>query len=154
MSLKEIVSNYISVEDLKKVSGAIEEIEKQTRGEIRISLKDHKGYLEQGISSWDLALQEFYELEMDKTSEKTGVLIQIIFREHEFSIVADEGVNSKVITDTWSDISLGMSLRFKTDQYCEGIIFALEEIGKILIKEFPIRDGDVNELSNEIVIRK
>lgn len=69
MSLKEIVSNYISVEDLKKVSGAIEEIEKQTRGEIRISLKDHKGYLEQGISSWDLALQEFYELEMDKTSE-------------------------------------------------------------------------------------
>jgi uncharacterized membrane protein len=46
-----------------------------------------------------------------------------------------------------------MSLRFKTDQYCEGIIFALEEIGKILIKEFPIRDSDVNELPNEIVIR-
>ncbi len=153
MSLNEIVSNYVSVDDLKKISDAISEIEKRTRGEIRISLKDYKGYLEEGMSSWDIALEEFYKLGMDKTTEKTGVLILVIFKEHEFSIVADEGANSKFIGEMWSSISMGMSLRFKTDQYCEGILFALEQIGEILIKEFPIREGDVNELPNEIVIR-
>ncbi len=153
MSLQEIVSNYISADDLKKISDAIAEIEKRTRGEIRISLKDHKGYLEEGMSSWDIALEEFFRLGMDKTSEKTGVLILVIFREHEFSIVADEGANSKFIGEMWSSISMGMSLRFKTNQYCEGILFALEQIGEILIKEFPVREGDVNELSNEIVVR-
>ncbi len=153
MSLKKIISKYLSADDLKIISGKIAEIEKKTRGEIRVSLKDHKGYLEEELNSWDLALQEFYELGMDQTEEKTGVLVLVIFREHEFSIVADEGVNSKFIGDKWGEISSGMSLKFKDEKYLEGILFALDEISKILIREFPVRDGDSNELSNEIVIR-
>lgn len=153
MSLREIVTEYLSADELKRISDRIAEIEKLTRGEIRISLKDHKGYLETDLSSWDLALQEFYALGMDKTDEKTGVLIMITFREHEFSIIADEGVNSKIIGEKWEEISSGMCKLFKNGSYCEGILFALNEIAVILIKEFPVREGDVNELSNDIVIR-
>lgn len=153
MSLKEIISNYLSQEDLRKISERIGEVEKKTRGEIRISLKDHKGYLEKEVNSWDLALNEFYELEMDKTVDKTGVLILVIFRDHEFSIVADEGVNSKFIGDKWGVISSGMSLKFKEGKYLEGILYAIDEISEILIREFPVKEGDVDELSNEIVIK-
>lgn len=152
MSLERIVSNYLSVEELKRISDTITGIEKHTRGEIRVSLKDHKGYLEEEFSSWDIALNEFFFHEMNQTAEKTGVLILVIFREHEFSIVADEGVNSRVIPQKWTEVSNEMSIYFKNGKYCEGIIFALEEIGKILIKEFPIREGDTNELSDAIII--
>lgn len=153
MSLREIIKDYISEQDLVKIKDKIAEVEKLTRGEIRVSLKDHKGYLEEGMSSWDIALQEFYELGMDKTDEKTGVLILVIFRDHEFSIIADEGVNSKMFRDRWEELTEGIRNRFREGRYCEGMIYAIEEMGKVLAREFPVRENDTNELSNEIVIR-
>ncbi len=153
MSLREIVKQYVSEDDLKKIKDKIAEVEKQTRGEIRVSLKDHKGYLEQEMTCWDIALKEFYELGMDRTDEKTGVLIIVIFREHEFSIVADEGVNSKIFRERWDELTDGIKNRFSKGNYCEGLIFAIEEMGKVMAREFPVRKNDRDELSNEIIIR-
>jgi uncharacterized membrane protein len=39
-------------------------------------------------------------------------------------------------------------------EFCKGILFAIDEISKILSEHFPIKPYDTNEISNRVVIQK
>lgn len=92
---KNFLSEYLSDEDLKKISGKISDIEKKTSGELRVFIKKNRGLFEKNLSSRELALRGFTKLKMHKTRDKTGVMIFILFDERKFEIIADEGINSK-----------------------------------------------------------
>ena len=100
----------------------------------------------------DLAKEEFYKLQMDKTRDKTGILIFVLLEERQFYILADEGINEKVRPNTWERIRDEMQTEFKSGQFTHGIIIGIERIGKILSNYFPIKPDDTNELSNKVVI--
>jgi len=142
---------YLSKEELQTISDAIGEVEKTTSGEIRVVARHQRHRNEKAMSLHDLALHEFYQLGMDKTRDRTGVLILLLFSERKFHIVADEGIHTKVDEGTWENLAARMSVHFKEGKYCDGIVHAVREAGLLLAKFFPRQSGDVNELSNNVV---
>ncbi|GAB6282608.1 MAG: hypothetical protein STSR0008_13540 [Ignavibacterium sp.] len=144
---------FLNDDELLRISNKIKEMEKFTAGEIAISIRIKKSFLEKRKSLKQLALNEFIRLGINKTKDKTGILIFIILKEREFYILADSGINEKVESDTWDKIKELMESYFRRGQFCKGLLISVEEIGNILAKFFPIKKDDVNEISNMIVVR-
>ncbi|MEO8666823.1 MAG: TPM domain-containing protein [Ignavibacteria bacterium] len=152
MSRKNIISEYLSDEELDKIAGTIGEIEKKTSGEIRVCIKRRRGFLEKKDTPREIAMKEFVRLKMHETRDKTGVLFFLIFNERKFEIVADEGINSKISPGSWNEISGKLTDHFINKNYHAGITKGLIEIGEVLIREFPVRDDDRNELPDDVII--
>ncbi len=145
------VKKFLSNEDLNELKNEISKIESQTSGEIRLCLKLKKQFSERNLSHKEIALSEFYKLEINKTVDKTGVLVFVLFKDKIFEIIADEGINSKINQDKWDLITFQMKTEFSNGNFKQGLLKCLNEIGKVLIKEFPIKKDDKNELPDEIV---
>jgi len=148
------LKKYLSKEDLEEIKNEIAEIEKFTSAEIRLCLKLRKGFHERNKSYRDLALKEFYKLGMDKTEDKTGILIYILFLDRKFEIIADEGINSKINSEKWSIIISHIKNEFSQNNYKTGIIKILIEMKEVLINYFPHKENDKNELPDDIIIEK
>ena len=152
MKRKNIISEYLSDADLDNIAEIIGEIEKMTCGEIRVSIKKRRGFFEKKLEPREIALKQFTKLRMNETRDKTGILFFLIFDEKKFEIIADEGINSKIPPDFWTEISMNIKVHFTNKEFHKGIIHVISEMGKVLIKEFPVRDDDKNELPNEVII--
>ncbi|RJP58449.1 MAG: hypothetical protein C4543_08250 [Ignavibacteriales bacterium] len=87
---------------------------------------------------------------MNNTRDKTGILIYVNLLLRQFYILADSGINEKVDQATWDKIRDEIQNEFKLGHYTEGIIFGINEVGKILSSNFPIKPDDVNELTNKV----
>lgn len=146
------IKKYLPNEQLNEIRDYIAEAEKYTSGEIRICFLKSKAWVDRRKSSREIAMREFYRLGMDKTEQRTGVLLLIMFRERIFEIIADEGINSKIDGDLWNSITESMASEFRKGNYKKGILNCLEEIKKVLMKDFPRADNDKNELPDDIVI--
>ena len=153
MPRKNFISEYLTNESLDKIAKSIGEIEKNTSGEIRICIKKKRGLLEKKYSPRQIALKEFSKLKMDKTKDRTGVLLFLIFEERKFEIIADEGINSKISPEQWDEISERIKTHFSKKSYFDGILSGIETIGEVLKKEFIVNSDDTDELSNEVIIQ-
>jgi uncharacterized membrane protein len=142
---------YLSKEDLQAIAAAIGEAEKTTSGEIRVVVRHRRHWGEGKLTVHEIALKEFYRLGMDKTRDATGVLIMVLFSKHQFHIVADRGINAKVADGTWDGIAHQMTNHFKKGSYREGICETVAKVGEILSGNFPRKEDDTNELSNEVI---
>ena len=149
---KKFIYKYLNEAELKSISSKISEIEKTTAGELVITIKEKRSWLEKTKSVRTLAEKEFISAKIGKTKGATGILIFMLFNAKEFCILADKKINALVEQSVWDEISNNMSLHFKQENFCKGILDAVEQAGKILSTHFPIQPGDVNELSNEVRI--
>lgn len=145
-----IIYNYLTDDELLRISNKIRTVEKNTSGEIAVSIKEHRKIFERKKSLRDLAVKEFIHLGIKKTKEGTGVLIFFLLSERQFYILADENINKLVSENAWNEIKDSMLEKFLRGEFCKGILFGIEEIGKILSKHFPIKPDDVNEISNRV----
>jgi uncharacterized membrane protein len=145
-----VASTLLTDEELRRVAATIAEAEEATSGEIRVNIHKRRSWSERKLSLHDLAVKHFHLLGMHQTKEKTGVLIFLCIKDRAFHIVADEGINTKIHQEYWDALAETMARHFKTEKFCEGICFAVREIGALLAKEFPVGDGDTNELSNDV----
>lgn len=150
---KKFINKYLSEEDLKSISAKISEIEKTTSGELVITIKEKRGWLEKTKSIRTLAEKEFISTKIAKTKAATGILIFMIFNAKEFCILADKKINELVEQSVWDKIANDMSTQFKKENFCNGILNGVEQTGKILAAHFPIQPGDVNELSNDVRLK-
>ena len=150
---KKFIYKYLNQEELKSISAKIGEIEKTTSGELVIILKEKRGWFEKTKSVRTLAEKEFVSAKIGKTKGATGILIFIIFNAKGFCILGDKKINEKIAQSIWDDIANTIGNSFKQEQYYLGIINGVEQAGKILSTHFPIQPGDVNELSNEVIIK-
>lgn len=148
-----LIDKYFSKKDLDTITKACSKVEENTSGEIRVSIFSKRPRKMKNLDLWDIALAEFYNLGMDKTRDKTGILLFILLKERKFQIVADEGINSKVDQKTWDKIASRLSDHFKKGNYVEGIVNTIGDMGKILSKHFPKKPDDWNELSNEVSVK-
>jgi len=148
---KRLIYNYLSDDDLLRISNKIKKEEKSTAGEICVSIKEKKPIF--SFSSLEnLAKEEFYKLGVDKTRDKTGILIFILLEKKQFYILADKGINEIVPKNTWDDIKEKMQLMFRQGNFCKGILNGIDEVAALLTKHFPIKPNDVNELSNQVIL--
>lgn len=137
---------FFKEEQRNQIVRAISEAEAMTSGEIRLHVEatcKHENTL-------DRATEIFYQLKMDATEQKNGVLIYLAHRDHRFAIIGDKGINEVVPANFWDSIKEVMRGHFKKQQFLEGVLFAIQETGLHLKKYFPLQANDKNELTNEI----
>lgn len=139
---------YFTDTRLKHIGDAIKRAEKNTSGEIRLYVEDK---CKEDVLDHTAFL--FGELEMHKTELRNGVLFYLAMQDHKFAILGDGGINAKVPGDFWKHIKEAMLNHFKSGNFAEGLEQGIEMAGKALAEHFPYQDGDVNELSDEIIVK-
>lgn len=153
-SKKDWIREYFSDDEMIEIQNALNEVERNTSGEVILSIRNRKKFLEKLYSNHELAYKDFDVLGAANTKERTGVLIFIIFEERYYDIIADEGIYKKIPDDFWNGLEENLKLQFKSGNYSKGILELINGMGEILRKEFPVRAGAVNddEIDREIVI--
>lgn len=144
--------NILTQDELTTIAEAINAVERETIGEVRVNIHKTRSFKDKNLTLYDLAVKSFHELGMDKTKDKSGVLIFLLLSEHKFQIIGDEGVNKRVSKEFWDSLAAKTSEYFRQNKFAEGICYTVNEVGVILKREFPMKPGDTNELSNEVVI--
>lgn len=150
--MKHSIDHYLSKEDLLQVSDTISNCELKTSGEICISIKEKTPFLLKNKSVKELAIKEFFRMNIDKTRDHTGILIFLQLDKKQFFILADKGINEKVPQSKWDSISTEIQSIFKNGNFKDGLIFGIKEISEVLAEHFPRKSDDSNELSNNIEI--
>ena len=140
----------LSQRDLDDIAHAIRRAESRTAGEIRVSIHMHRHRRERGLSLQELALHEFHRLGMEKTRDRTGVLLYLLFAERQFHIAADEGIHKRVEDGTWDRIAEEMSRNFHGGRFRDGIIHGVRSVGEVLSAHVPRRPDDTNELPDKV----
>lgn len=138
-------ADFLTETEKQKIVSAIETAEKRTVGEIRVHLENWC-WIDAKKHAEDLFLQ----LGMDKTAERTGVLIYIAVKSHKIAIIGDTGINVKVPTDFWQSTLDHAIACFKENRYADGIADAVNQCAAPLELHFPKTDSNPDELSNEI----
>jgi len=144
-----LIYHFFTDDDFLRISETIKENEKTTAGEIQVAIKDDVPFFSKE-SIQILAEKEFFRLGMNNTRDKTGILIYVNLLQRQFYILADSGINEKVEQKTWDDIRNQIQNEFKLGHYTEGLIYGINEVGRILTDHFPIKPDDVNELTNKV----
>jgi uncharacterized membrane protein len=129
---------------------AIQEAERRTSGEIRIYVESKCEMVNPVLRAREI----FYQLKMDQTASRNGVLLYLAMDDHQLAVFGDEGIHQKVGHEFWQKEVAIMLEEFKQKHFIEGIAHIIEDIGEALVTHFPY-DGttDKNELPDDIVFR-
>ncbi|MFY8024521.1 MAG: TPM domain-containing protein [Sediminibacterium sp.] len=127
---------------------AIQEAERRTSGEIRIYVESKCEMVNPVLRAREI----FYQLKMDQTASRNGVLLYLAMDDHQLAVFGDEGIHQKVGHEFWEKEVAIMLKEFKQKHFIEGIAHIVEDIGEALVTHFPY-DGttDKNELPDDIV---
>jgi uncharacterized membrane protein len=132
--------------DAARVKAAIQDAERRTSGEIRVSVAPF---------FWGpvrrVAERAFRRLDMHRTKDRNGVLFFIVPSRKRFVVLGDEGIHARVGQDFWECVASLLSAHFRKGEFTEGLIRGIEEAGQQLAAHFPFDPAsDVNELSDDI----
>ena len=137
--------SFFTKEEQQKIVAAIKEAELNTSGELRVHIENN--CKEEAL---ERAAEVFYDLKMNRTAARNGILFYLAVKDHKFAIIGDEGINREVEHDFWNDIKDEMISNFKANKFAEGLIAGILKCGDKLKEYFPYQNDDVNELSDEI----
>lgn len=97
------------------------------------------------------AFEQFFIRKLHMTEKRTGVLIYVSVDEHYVELLADQGINSKVLPDQWDAIVSAFTSDIRGNKIHEGFVRAVKSCKDVLAKHFPIEKGDVNELGDALI---
>jgi len=132
--------------DADRIKAAIEEAERCTSGEIRVSVsRFFWGRVE------PVAWRAFHRLGLSGTKDRNGILFFIVPLRRKFVVLGDEGIHAHVGREFWEGVAAAMSGDFKKGRFSEGLVRGIAEVGKRLTVHFPYDAAtDKNELPDEI----
>ncbi len=99
------------------------------------------------------AEQIFYQNHLDRTLDKTGILILLSLLERRIYIMADEGIISKIGIDGLKNYAKTAAISIKKKNAENGILETIESFEKILKEEFPPKKNNPNELSDRVIFQ-
>ena len=142
---------YFTQAEKDAIVAAIQKAEQRTSGEIRIYVESNCELM----NPVHRAKEIFYQLQMDRTASRNGVLLYLAMEDHQLAVFGDEGIHQKVGHAFWLKEVEMMLAEFREKHFIEGICHIIEDIGEALVSHFPY-DGttDKNELPDEIVFGK
>lgn len=104
-------------------------------------------------SVWRRALLEFELLGIDKTQDRTGILLFVSVLEHEAVVLADKKIADQISPQTWQQVVdilvKGIASKKAEDGFCK----AIELCGSIVAEHFPAKAQNHNELANRLQIK-
>jgi uncharacterized membrane protein len=140
-----MAKDFFSEEEKTRITDAIKEAELKTSGEIQVHIENH---CKEDVL--DRAAEVFAILKMHKTELRNGVLFYLSIIDHKFAILGDCGINKVVPDHFWDDIKDHMLAQFRQGKITEGLCEGIYMAGKQLRDHFPYKEGDSNQLSDEI----
>ena len=137
--------SFLSKSDKERLSTAIAAAEKNTSGEIVVSVL---ASVKEDIYK---AAQTFFdEKELYKTKQRNATLIYLAYTDHKLAVLGDEGINALTPDDFWEDVLDHMIQKFKEQLYVEGLEEGIMMISEKLKEFFPWTEDDVNELPDGV----
>ena len=100
----------------------------------------------------EAAIHSFYRRNINNTVDHTGILIYISLFERKVRVVADRGINERVAQDVWQEIVSTIISGIRSKAQAQAIGKAVDRCADILSTHFPLKQGDRNELPNEVII--
>lgn len=138
--------DFLTKTEEQEIVEAIVIAEQNTSGEIRVHIEENNSK-----PPLERAQEVFYELGMDATQFKNGVLFYICMQTRSFAIIGDEGIHNVVEDDFWDCTKDVVISHFKRGKFKQGLVEGILRAGERLKKHFPYdAETDTNELSNEI----
>ncbi|MBK7098865.1 MAG: TPM domain-containing protein [Sphingobacteriales bacterium] len=142
--------DIFSKEEKEKIVQAIRNAECSTSGEIRVYIEGKCKY----IDPVERATEIFYNLQMQHTHDRNGVLLYVALRDRQIAIFGDEGIYKKTGKEYWEKLVSGILGHFNRENFATGISEYVRQIGEGLTHHFPYQTHDHNELPDEIVFGK
>lgn len=139
----------VSAATQQQIVAAIQDAEKQTSGEIRVFIESHCKY----VDAIERAKEIFFQLKMEKTEQRNGVIVYAALKDKQSAILGDQGI-FKITGGPgyWKTILKEMNHFLKEDKIAGGLSHAVKSIGSTLATHFPYDpDTDKNELPDDIV---
>jgi len=132
--------------DKERIRKAIVEAEKQTSGEICVSVARF---------FWGRvrprAERAFRRLGLANTRLRNGILFFIVPSRKSFVVLGDEGIHTKVGQDFWDGIAASMAEHFRKGEFEKGLLAGIQTAADGLALHFPYEPAtDVNELSDDV----
>jgi uncharacterized membrane protein len=138
-------------EEKEKILSAIQNAERTTSGEVRVYVERRCRF----VDAIDRAAEVFYSLKMEQTAFRNATLVYVAFKDRQMAVFGDEGIYVKTGKDFWAEAVKKMIANFNKENYAEGIIAVIEQIGTALSYHFPYDPStDKNELPDDIVFGK
>jgi uncharacterized membrane protein len=148
MSLFFKKKEFFSAPQKARIVAAIQEMEKQTSGEIRVYVESKNPMM----NPLERAAQVFYKLQMEKTDGRNGVLLYIAHKHRELALFGDEGIYAATGADYWDKAVKDMIGHFKGHNICEGVVQCIHQVGQTLKEKFPYSaETNKNQLPDDIV---
>jgi putative membrane protein len=108
---------------------------------------------DQELSVLNRAQLEFHETGIPLTEGRTGILIFVSLQERRAVILGDESISKKLDEKTWIEIVDDLLRHMKSRDLRGGFIEAIQKVGTLLEREFPIKPNDTNELPNSLIVK-
>lgn len=139
---------------LDQIESAIREVEARHAGEIRFVVESSldSADLWANLSPRERALEVFAHLGIWDTEKNNGVLIYVLFADHDVEILADRGIASVVPQQEWERICREIEAHYREGRFAQGSVEGIRSVGRLLEKHFPGRPPDANELPDRPVI--
>ena len=141
---------FLAKLDQARIVAAIQDAERATSGEIRIHVQPKA----MGGDIRTVAEKTFERLGMTRTALRNGVLLFIATEEQRFVILGDQGIHEKVPAGFWDEIAAKLTIRFKNEEFTDGIVDAIAAAGAQLGQYFPRAVDDINELPDTIDVEE
>ena len=100
------------------------------------------------------AERAFFERGLYKTKKNTGVLFFLSLLERKVWILADKGIYEKMDQETLNRFASEVSRGVREGRACDALSKAIQEIGVILSRHFPITSDDTDELTDRVMTEK
>jgi putative membrane protein len=97
------------------------------------------------------AERAFFERGLYKTKKNTGVLFFLSLLERKVWVLADKGIHEKMDQGTLNRFANEVSRGVREGRACDALSHAIQEIGVLLARHFPITAGDTDELSDDVI---
>lgn len=124
---------------LDAIEKAIGEVERSHGGEIRFAVEASLAALDvmREVSPRERALHVFSHLRVWDTEANNGVLIYVLWADHDVEIVADRGYNGRVTAREWSEVCHRMEQLFGNGDTREAAIEGVRAVGALIARHFP-----------------
>jgi uncharacterized membrane protein len=139
---------------MKVLEQAIRDAETTHAGQIRFAVEATlaPGALLRRQSARERAVEVFSLLRVWDTEHNNGVLIYLLLADRDVEIVADRGVNRRVVPQQWEDICREMEAAFGAGQFEAGVTAGVRAVSAHLARHYPAQGRQANELPDQPVI--
>ncbi|MDG6882690.1 Domain of uncharacterised function (DUF477) [Phocoenobacter uteri] len=135
--------------DTQQIEHAITHLEQLTSAELRVVIERKA----KTTSAIERANQLFNELKMNQTEQRNAVLIYLSFKPHYVAVVGDIGIHQKVGDEFWQNVYDAMKKQCQRGHFTQAICNGIKEVETQLAMHYPILPNDIDELSNEVIIK-